>query len=617
MTDSKFQPRSFRPGLLVRDNRSKLGRVVGYAGNVEVDGIVERQFTVDFWGEEERRLERWLIPVDEECPEALLLDRPAKLATWADEAPLKLVALALSVSGRTGQVSDIRAKLEGRVIEEGRWKNWWSKRTKALASLPKHFNSVKAPKGNEYTLLSGVDDVPADWKPPAKAKAATATDWRKWLQSGAPAPSPGRFPTKQVAKSYANWSSKWSVKNINDTLFGLISRAEETVVDGGMNAQAAEGWLSTIARAAIVWRETGQGDTAGYAAARVGGVMAQLAKLAGGRTPQELLLQAAALDGEFDSWRRGFLAGMWESFDDEDARDLYLKSHGVLGRQAREDMARAVFLAAFGPNFSQRQHAELDRLLDALPDEQRLQLLRELIASANPDQRSSVLGYIAGTHHASGPENLELRMVATLILANEESEFASRTSREMAVASEAVFPAFSGKVELQKRPSTVVLEGAVGAMQKKIDRKDQEIKELNKVRDAEVESEREEQERLRQQVRERNAELAANREESRLELRQDMLLAVGEVLQSVHHRNGSGEPAWDVAAGLALALRAGGAEPLGTPGKVVEFDPELHQAEKSAPDRSLVRVVAPGVVYRGGIHGDRVLLKAQVKHEAG
>ncbi len=509
MTDSRFQP-----GTLVRDNRSKLGRVVGAAGNVDVNGVEERQFTVEFWGEEERRLERWLTPVDEDCPEVLLLDSPDSLASWAEEAPLKLVALALAVDGGSGQVSDIRAKLDGRVIEEGQWKNWWSKRTKALASLPENFGVAKAKGGNEYRLLYSVDDVPADWKPPAKPKSATAADWREWLQSGAPAPSPGRFPTKQVANSYAKWSSRWSDKTINDALFGLISRTEEIAVRGGMNAQAAEGWLSTIAQAAIRWRESGQGDTAGYAAARVGGVMAQLAKLAGDRTPQELLLQAAALDGKVDAWRRGFLAGMWDTFDDEDARDLYMKSHGVLGRQAREDMARAVFLAAFGPNFSERQHAELDRLLDALPEEQRLQLLRELIASATPAQRPGVANYISSSHHASGPENLELRMVAALTLAGEQSDLAKRTSREVAgvfgsstTEAGGIVSTARATVNVQKRPSTVILEGAVGAMQEEVARKDREIEELRESYEAELESERQAKARFLLQAQELGAEV--------------------------------------------------------------------------------------------------------------
>ena len=143
-----------------------------------------------------------------------------------------------------------------------------------------------------------------------------------------------------------------------------------------------------------------------------------------------------------------------------------------------------------------------------------------------------------------------------------------------------------------------------------------ELEGLRLTHAAELERERQEQERLRQQVRERNAELSANREESRLEIRQDMLLAVGEVLQSVHRRNVPGELAGNVAAGLILALRAGGAEPLGTPGETVTFDPECHTADGNVPANGRVSVIAPGVVYRGGTHGDRVLLKANVKHEA-
>ena len=148
------------------------------------------------------------------------------------------------------------------------------------------------------------------------------------------------------------------------------------------------------------------------------------------------------------------------------------------------------------------------------------------------------------------------------------------------------------------------------------------VEELKETHEAQLEHERQEQDRLRQQVRERNAELAANREESRLELRQDMLLAVGEVLQSVSRGGEAGELAVNTAAGLTLALRAGGAEPLGTSGERALYDPEHHQLENHQAhgglnDSGTVTVVAPGVIFRGGIHGDRVLLKAHVIHEAG
>ena len=143
-----------------------------------------------------------------------------------------------------------------------------------------------------------------------------------------------------------------------------------------------------------------------------------------------------------------------------------------------------------------------------------------------------------------------------------------------------------------------------------------ELTELRQSQYAELQRERQEQERLRQQVRERNAELAANREVSRLELRQDMLLAVGEVLRSVFRQTAL-ENWRGRGCRTCPALRAGGAEPLGIPGEAVKYDPELHQPERGVPEHGQVRVVAPGVIYRGGIYGNRVLLKAQVKHEAG
>ena len=330
---------------------------------------------------------------------------------------------------------------------------------------------------------------------------------------------------------------------------------------------------------------------------------------------------------------------------------MYLDASAVLGRQARVDLAREMFLAAFGPDFSERRHAELDRLLDAVPEAQRTQLLNEIVAAAQPDQRDGVVDYIAASRHASGQENLGLRTVAAIVLASEENEFSSRTSRELAIAAEAAFPALRGRAELQKRSgarsdnSVIDQDIITHRDRKKLDTTESpeiapahvrivfkavasnidsdqstaqtEIEGLLESHQAELEQERQEQERLRRQVRERNAELAANREESRLELRQDMLLVMAELLQAVPGWNSLDDAVRDVEAGMALALGAGGAELLESPGQQVEYDVLLHNAEGKVNTGDRVRVVAPGVIYRGGMHGDRVLLKAQVKHEAG
>ena len=608
-----------RPGALVRHGRG-VGRVVS-VGTTEVASELLETADIEFWGSDNSKvLQRTVTPLPADSPEALLWDQPAALAKWADEAPLRLVAAALSVSGGAGKVADIREKLD-ESIPGIKWDNWWKKVPPLMRKLPEHFSITRAGRDSEYRLLTSVDEVPGAAAPDPSGSsdsgAATAADWRKWLQAPTHEPAPGRFPTRQVATSLA----KWPEKDIEQALLRLIVTVEEGLAEGGVSSQAAEGWLRAVAQASNRLRETGAQDTRGYLAARAGTVLAQLASIAGDRTPQDLLLQAGGLDGETDAWRRGFLAGMWDAFEGEDAREMYRRASAALGRQARGDLARQIALAAFGPEMSDRRHSELDRLLDALPEPERLHILEEVIARATTGQRAEVLDYIASSRHASGDERLPLRMVAVLVLSQGQGKLAARTSWELA-ESLASPDAYGQEIR-------ALYENTAARVQAIMAFNAGNLEELKEAHENRIEQERQEQERLRQQVRERNAELAANREESRLEIKQDMLLAVGEVLQSVSSGRDSGELAGSVLAGLTLALRAGGAELLEAPGQLVKYDTEIHHLvsdineyeeglSDSAPAKvKRVKVVAPGVIVRSGTLGDRVLLKAQVRHEAG
>ena len=594
------------------------GAFVWYAskgiGRVEETGD---RLSVLFWadrksGKPERLPPNLLTPLADYILQANPQGKTGNADPWkrfqsgAKKAPLKLVALALSACGNSGGTADIREKLDKRA-PIGSWGSWWKRTEPKLAKLPTHFKIDGAGAGVKYALLSSVADVPADWIEP-KVKLA---DWKKWLTAKTHEQAPGRFPTRQVADSLA----KWPAKDIEQALLRLIVTVEGALADGSVSAQSAEGWLRAVAQASVRLREAGGRDTRGYLAARAGTLLAQLAKIAGDRAPQDLLLQAGALDGETDAWRRGFLAGMWDAFEGEDAREIYRRASSVLGRQARDDLARQVALAAFGPEMSDRRHSELDRLLDALPDSERLHILEEVIARATTGQRAEVLDYIANSRHASGNERLPLRIVAVLMLSEGQGKLAARTSWELAeslASPDSYGPEVKALYENTAARVQAIMAFNAGNLE--------ELKETHETR---IEQERQEQERLRQQVRERNAELAANREESRLEIRQDMLLAVGEVIQSVSSGGDSGEMAAGVQAGLNLALRAGGAEPLEAQGKRVGYDPEIHSLVNEnnedaggLADSSPVMVVAPGVVVRGETSGDRILLKAQVRHEA-
>lgn len=572
--------------MFVRNNRPsapkpEVGRVL------ELNGEDAR---VEFWDSTNVSVpQRFLEPLPSDAPEALLWEQPGELASWAEEAPLKLAAAALSVGGNIGKSADIRAKLDGRVPLGGAWDSWWKKRAKSLGSLPEHFRVVKANKGNQYELLATIDVVPPDWTPPPEPEAVTAADWKKWLNARTHEPPPGRFPPKPVSGALA----KWPAKTIEDALFRVMITAEEITASGDISPQVAEGWLRAVAQASLRWREVAGPDSRGRQAARIGALLVSLSRVAGGRTPQELLLQAGGLDGAAAAWQRGFAAGMWESFSGEDSRQIYLQSSRVLGRQAREDLARELFLSAFGPTFLERRHGELDRLLDELPGDQRTKLLLEAMASANTDQRAAVLGYIANSRYATKSQDpaqrLNLLALAAILLSDGQGEVADRASRELA-------DAFAAPKEYGPAAQAVFRDTRACIAEERA-RVAGDLESQRQSHAARLERERREQERLRQQVRDLDAEVRAKREASKLEIRRDMLLAVGEVLQWVARYEGSVDKlAEGVEAGLRIALRAGEADLLDT-----------------APEG---KVLAPGVVVRDETHGDLVLLKALVKNEA-
>ena len=140
-----------------------------------------------------------------------------------------------------------------------------------------------------------------------------------------------------------------------------------------------------------------------------------------------------------------------------------------------------------------------------------------------------------------------------------------------------------------------------------------ELEELRQAHKAELDEERGEKERLRRQVETLRNQLLAGYEHSKLDIRQDMLVLVGELLQLATRQDGPSEEFLrDMHAGLALALQAGDAERLDEIGDVVAFDPLKHQSAETVKIGDGVKVTAPGVVVKGQRTGDRILVKAQV-----
>jgi chromosome segregation ATPase len=120
-------------------------------------------------------------------------------------------------------------------------------------------------------------------------------------------------------------------------------------------------------------------------------------------------------------------------------------------------------------------------------------------------------------------------------------------------------------------------------------------------------------ERVQRTITDLQQEIKRRREEAQLDIRRDMLLVIGEVLQMLSKKDEkSADLIADVEAGLSIALQAGGAEVLGQVGQAVSYDPRLHQSDKTLREGVSVVVTAPGVRIGTGHLGDLVLLKARV-----
>lgn len=519
MSDSKFQP-----GTLVRDNRSRVGKVVGVAGSLEVDGDIVERVAVDFWGGEERRPESWLTPLDEESPEVLLWEQHAELKPWVEDAPLRLVALALLVDGSSGEMSHIREKLDGRVLEEGQWENWWKKRQQQIRKSPEHFSVAKTGNKTVYTLRSDLDKVPpgATGKKPAakgtasKKRPANKSVWVEWFVSEIDEPPPGAtgYPTKAAFDALSSLADKETRKTLTKLLHWTdksLSGSETELPD----KKAAFAWRDLLASATLSWRDYAKQGYRDDLSVQTAELLSQMAVILGyDKATPDLMRLTRSL--------------VLDAFGTADVSAAQQSNPSLLGYLSADEKNRLVteMLETSG-NDSRRQADELEDLRKAHKDE---------------------LGKLVSSHET--------------------------VLRQM--------------------------------------RKDHDA-ELTKKND-ELDEERREKEYWKQLVRQRNADLAARREESRLEARRDMLLVIGEVLQSLRGQDSEEELIADIEAGLRLALKAGGAELFDTAPN--GFDAHLHQTTERLIDSTPVKVVAPGVKVPGKIHGDLVLLKAHVKREA-
>ena len=545
-------------------------------------------------------------------------DQPESIERWATETPLRLVAWALGSKLSKGSSKSIREKLEGRLGQDNKWKTWWDRVLPAVKDSRDFFNYQNP---NSITLRTGVLEVPAKpWNslpPVTKAKvpkreSPKVADWREWFLSGFAEPPPGLRPTKPAF----NALGKLPAKNLTLALDRSIWGAREFLGSGSVTPQPAAAWLELVSRAFTRFRDLNGPDAALALALDVGELLTSLALVTGyNEDSVELLLSAGALPGEPHPCQRQFVAGMWQWLQ-QSSGNASQWLDGSLGHDRRSGcaaMARQLVAAALNLTDPTRLHSELDRILDRLLMDERLQLIHDLMvrSAAGEAPKEATLAYVVHSRHLSAltdsAKRLDLLVMASILLSDGSAAATEQASLEIGKALVDSSPERNGPVwsglfsESRQRLADIQAQYA------------QELERQRRSSERQLEEGQQENERLTRRVEGLRAQIAEGRELSRMDILEDILVVTAENLQSIYQRKDNSETLLrNVKARLNLALLAGGAEELGKIGEIVPYDPRLHHADAPTNTGAPVRVSVPGAIMQGKLTSSRVLMQAQV-----
>ena len=558
--------------------------------------------------------------------EALLATRPDEVRRWVEKAPLRLLAVTLIDVGRDAKAGAVRQKLEGRVLDSSvKWNPWWES-VRAAARDSRHFRITENRRGafTGISLRSGVafDDVPAKPLPEGptaarkpKAKAANKAQWKNWFLSEGYQPAPDPSPASKLPSDLA----KWPASDVERALDRTLWATSDFLNSGSGRKRVGAGWLQAITEMSVRWRECMDDTSNNGLAFRTGQVLPGLLRVAENKDGvTDLSLLRAAVYGLPDEWQRGFTAGLWAAACERprDVLEMLALGEDELGFSSRQTLTKDICVAALNAVDFEGKNARLDKLVGALPARERVPLLRDLLLSSSKGDApiEQVLSYAVkeSTHaerRSEPDERLSLLILAALLVGGNSKEVVSMASVEIADAFESS-DGSDGPVQLlftEVRNRNEAWRHRVNE-EFEAHRREYESK-LN----ADVERARRERDHMSRQTATFRALMESDREESRLEVREGMLLAVGDALQRAHRNDASYEQRLkSVLAALRTALRQGGAEQFGTVGESVGYDPKIHYSAAATKRGATVTVIAPGVIIRSDTFGDRVILKASV-----
>ena len=540
-------------------------------------------------------------------------------AEWAAKAPLRLVAFALDeMPKRTGKVGDLKAALRHRVEPAYKWQGWWA-RVRPMLDDVEAFKQGKS----GIKLTAEIADVPAyplpakAPKPAQRAQARSKSpspseilEWQRWFEGKTDAvPSKNGRPVKAAYTAI----DECPPAAVQPALYRIIDETEGLLSADKPPKGAAEGWAQLLSEAAQ--RLQGHYDHRYDAMlpARIAELLLRLVDAADFPTATgKWLCDAGALpNGEPETWRIGFATVLWYKMplSRHEIRSWFDKAFVGMTTPYKSAVASEIALAAFADSGPPIPLSRIDGLLAPLSAEGKAAFLRNLIvrsAAGRADQRNALDYIVHSQSQLSRAHQISLGVLAALLLPDAPARLTEPTAQNIAQSLDDPVgsddPTWNALLSESRQRIAALHESWQSDLHA--------LKEEGENRQHSYETRLAERDDLIKRLR---AEIAAGREEARIDIRQDMLTVISETILSLRQKQHDPTKMLQLVNDrLGLAFHAGGAEEFGCIGEAVSYNPVQHQTEGNITPGALARVVLPGAMIRGKLAGDRILVKARV-----
>ena len=569
-----------------------------------------------------------------------LAAEPQEVDRWVEEGQLRLFAGTLDYLTYTTRnrsiehkVADIKRELSPLLEQaEDKADTWWSK-VQPWVTVSDYFSPGEA--RHTYRLAPGikVENIPAE-PLVGKPKFAGTDDssgsaarpsasqnlpqWVQWLWAKEDAPLPGTTPPDGLVALVETLPEEIIEAAMNRLMTGV----SEALTIPRLTPKAKDQWLELLTKA----HQRRQGCLVPeYTEATARRTPKLLAQLLDALQEQAgipaLLSKAGALTSTDPRWRQDFAAGLWDAFKGNaaTAETLLKRLASSLDDKRQVALWGDLLTAAFAGAYYPSRFSDLNRVMSWLKADLRATAIQCLILQAALHDRvaeGDVASFVAESRYAGksdGPEKLNALVMAGLLLSEgQETINAEATQAYIAAIGQDegkdLNPFIAFLLEATHNQIADVRELADNALKDEVrTRERQEVKYRTTLAEKD------------KRIATLEADRASNRELSRLEIREDMLLRIGGIMQRISYLQRIGEnpeiQLRELMERLPRVLHDGGAQLLGATGEVVAFNPAHHHSREEIHSGTRVKVSAPGVIATGGSFGDKVILKANVTVE--